>query len=218
MAFLMTVAASKRGAEDLLDAGIFEQLSMCSFVSVPPMREEITGAPCRLMKHRSIAHGIGGALGDAVDRQHRVLVCALQLLVRVLSSLHRSSRTGAGHVSCRDLMILPSISADGIQAISFLNAHRESLLLILRENQQYLTLQGIEECKLFISILAMVVHKVPSDDLVSPTCTLFPLRRGEGSLNLALIEWLRRLPPRCFGVGCSILRLTDMGRYQRARQ
>jgi nuclear pore complex protein Nup205 len=43
MAFLMNVAASKRGAEDLLDAGIFEQLSMCSFVSVQPMREEIMG-------------------------------------------------------------------------------------------------------------------------------------------------------------------------------
>jgi nuclear pore complex protein Nup205 len=43
MAFLMTVAASKRGAEDLLDAGVFEQLSMCSFISVPPMREEIMG-------------------------------------------------------------------------------------------------------------------------------------------------------------------------------
>jgi hypothetical protein len=43
MAFLMNVAASKKGAEDLLDAGIFEQLSMCSFVSVQPMREEIMG-------------------------------------------------------------------------------------------------------------------------------------------------------------------------------
>jgi hypothetical protein len=43
MAFLMTVAASKKGAEDMLDAGIFEQLSMCSFVSVAPMREEIIG-------------------------------------------------------------------------------------------------------------------------------------------------------------------------------
>jgi hypothetical protein len=52
------------------------------------------------------------------------------------------------------------------KAISFLNAHRESLLVILRENQQYLTLKGIEECKLIISILAMVVHKVPSEELV----------------------------------------------------
>lgn len=45
MGFLMTVSASKRGAEDLLDAGIFEQLSMCAFISVPPMREEIIGKP-----------------------------------------------------------------------------------------------------------------------------------------------------------------------------
>ena len=43
MAFLMTVAASKKGAEDMLDAGIFEQLSMCSFISVPPAREEVIG-------------------------------------------------------------------------------------------------------------------------------------------------------------------------------
>ena len=52
------------------------------------------------------------------------------------------------------------------QAISFLNAHRESLLVILRENQAYLTLKGVEECKLIISMLAMVVHKVPAEDLV----------------------------------------------------
>jgi nuclear pore complex protein Nup205 len=54
------------------------------------------------------------------------------------------------------------------QAISFLNAHRESLLVILRENQAYLTLKGVEECKLIISMLAMVVHKVPAEDLVCP--------------------------------------------------
>jgi nuclear pore complex protein Nup205 len=54
------------------------------------------------------------------------------------------------------------------QAISFLNAHRESLLVTLRENQAYLTLKGVEECKLIISMLAMVVHKVPAEDLVRP--------------------------------------------------
>ena len=54
MAFLMTVAASKKGAEDMLDAGIFEQLSMCSFVSVPPMREEITGQLLRAAGSKSV--------------------------------------------------------------------------------------------------------------------------------------------------------------------
>jgi len=101
-----------------------------------------------------------------VDRQHRVLVCALQLLTRVSSSLHRSSRTGAGHVSLSNsIRCLLELSLT-FQAISFLNAHRESLLVILRENQAYLTLKGVEECKLIISMLAMVVHKVPAEDLV----------------------------------------------------
>lgn len=100
-----------------------------------------------------------------MDRQHRVLVCALQLLTRVLSSLHRSSRTGAGHVSGPFSTYVLDASLT-FQAISFLNAHRESLLVILRENQAYLTLKGVEECKLIISMLAMVVHKVPGEDLV----------------------------------------------------
>ena len=94
----MNVAGSKKGAEDLLDAGVFEQLSMCSFVSVQPMREEIMGE-YTCIGDLKCAYLVGGSLQDSVDRQHRVLVCALQLLTRTLSSLHRSSRTGAGHVS-----------------------------------------------------------------------------------------------------------------------
>jgi len=66
----------------------------------------------------------------------------------------------------KSLPVISDCRADKTQAISFLNAHRESLLVILRENQQYLTLKGVEECKLIISMLAMVVHKVPSEDLV----------------------------------------------------
>jgi nuclear pore complex protein Nup205 len=165
MAFLMNVAASKKGAEDLLDAGLFEQLSMCSFVSVQPMREEIMGKSF-LSDVLIDDNAVGGSLQDSVDRQHRVLVCALQLLTRVSSSLHRSSRTGAGHVRLSISFTYLLRRSLTCQAISFLNAHRESLLVILRENQAYLTLKGVEECKLIISMLAMVVHKVPAEDLV----------------------------------------------------
>lgn len=40
MAFLLALATTRRGAEDLLDAGIFETLSMCSFISVQPYAED----------------------------------------------------------------------------------------------------------------------------------------------------------------------------------
>lgn len=136
MAFLASVAASRKGAESLLDAGIFEVLSTCGFITVQPLTEEITTSP---------------VASEIVTRQQRVLVCALQLLARALSSLHRSSRSGAGH------------------GISFLNAHRETILMLLRENQQAISAVGLDELRLIISILAMVVPKVPADDLRSPS-------------------------------------------------
>jgi nuclear pore complex protein Nup205 len=39
MAFLLSVSATRKGAESLLDAGLFEILSMCSFLSVRPYAE-----------------------------------------------------------------------------------------------------------------------------------------------------------------------------------
>lgn len=45
MAFLLSVSATRKGAEDLLDAGIFETLSMCSFISVQPYVEDSGETP-----------------------------------------------------------------------------------------------------------------------------------------------------------------------------
>ncbi|KAK4687817.1 hypothetical protein P7C73_g2307, partial [Tremellales sp. Uapishka_1] len=132
LTFLMALAATKKGAEELLDAGVFEMFAMCGFINVQPVMDESMDT-------------------QSVSRQHRILICALQLLIRVLSSLHKSSRSGAGH------------------AISFLNAHRESILMLLRENQQNITLTGIEECRLILSMFCLVVHKVPAEDMRSPS-------------------------------------------------
>ncbi|WRT63517.1 uncharacterized protein IL334_000422 [Kwoniella shivajii] len=143
--FLMTLASTRKGAEDLLDAGLFEILATCGFISIhigEDIMDEI-------------------AASEIIARQHRVLICSLQLLTRVSSSLHRSARSGAGH------------------ALSFLNAHREAILALLRETQQNITLTGIEECRLVVSILCMVVHKVPTEDLHSPS--------GFGAFHLATL-------------------------------
>lgn len=45
MAFLLAVATTRRGAEDLLDAGIFEIFSMCSFIAVQPYAEDTCESP-----------------------------------------------------------------------------------------------------------------------------------------------------------------------------
>lgn len=135
VAFLIALASTRKGSEDLLDAGIFEIFATCGFINIQlneGMLDEYAG-------------------GEIVERQHRVLVASLQLLTRVLSSLHKSARSGAGH------------------AISFLNAHREAILALVREPQQNLTVTALDECRLVVSILAMVVHKVPSEDLYSPS-------------------------------------------------
>ena len=133
--FLLAYASTRKGAEDLLDTGLFEVLAMCSFISAQPMTEE----------------SLRDSTEEAVTRQHRVLICALQLVTRTLASLHRSSRSGAGH------------------AISFLNAHRETIIVLLRENQQNINLTGIEECRLIVSLLSLVYHKVSAVDMRSPS-------------------------------------------------
>lgn len=162
ISFLMAVAASRKGAEDLLDAGIFEVFSMCGFIAVQPLTEEHAGESYSVV----IANKIDDSLAtEFVARQHRVLICALQLLARTLSSLHKSGRSGAGHVSLnRGLGKLVELTIS--QGISFLNAHRESVLSLLRDSQQNVTVTGIEELSLIVSILGMVSHKVPSVDLV----------------------------------------------------
>ena len=88
--FLLAYASTRKGAEDLLDAGLFEVLAMCYFFSVELVSDEV----------------VAKSSEEAITRQHRVVISALQLVVRALSSLHRSARSGAGHVSSRMGMIL----------------------------------------------------------------------------------------------------------------
>ena len=41
--FLLAVASTRKGAEELLDAGLFEILSMCGFIAVQPIGGDSTG-------------------------------------------------------------------------------------------------------------------------------------------------------------------------------
>ncbi|WVN87077.1 uncharacterized protein L203_102253 [Cryptococcus depauperatus CBS 7841] len=135
MAFLISLASSRKGSEDLLNCGLFEILATCGFINVQLNEEVVDEA----------------VISEFWTRQHRVTICSLQLLARVLSNLHKGQRSGADH------------------ALSFFNAHRQAILAILSEGQQNFTPTTLEEIKLVVSIFAMIIHKVASEDLQSVT-------------------------------------------------
>ncbi|TXT08114.1 uncharacterized protein COLE_05038 [Cutaneotrichosporon oleaginosum] len=131
VAFLTAYAGSAKGASDLVDAGVFETFATCSFMGVSPFNDDVL----------SIVSN-----AEAVERQHRVLITALQLLVRVLA---HPSRVGQKN------------------ALSFLSAHRDSFLILLRENQAYITPTGIDESRLIVALFTSVVPKVSPEELRS---------------------------------------------------
>ncbi|RSH80248.1 uncharacterized protein EHS24_008821 [Apiotrichum porosum] len=133
VAFLTAYAATAKGADDLVEAGVFQTFAMCGFITVQPFSEDVLDD--------TIA-------SETVHRQHHVLIAALQLLVRVLSS---PTRSGPAH------------------ALSFLNAHRESFLVLLRENQAYVTPTGIDESRLIVGLMCLIVPKVSAKDLREPS-------------------------------------------------
>ncbi|ODO07092.1 hypothetical protein I350_04461 [Cryptococcus amylolentus CBS 6273] len=135
LAFLLALASTRKGAEDLLDSGLFEILATCGFINV------------QIQASEEALDEVEAA--EILARQHRVLGGVLGLVARVLASLHRGTRSGAS------------------QAIGFLNAHREAVLALIREPQQSLSTSSLEECRTVVSILALVVHKVSSDELHS---------------------------------------------------
>lgn len=154
-AFLTAFAGMPKGAEDLVEVGVFETFAMCGFIGVQPFSADVLGESscCALLiSDNAVA-------SDTVLRQHRALICVLQLLVRVLSTPTRSGAT---------------------QALSFLNAHRDSLLILLRENQSYTTATGIDESRLIVALLTLVVPKVPADELRSAS--------SFGAFHLAILS------------------------------
>ncbi|KAL1406935.1 hypothetical protein Q8F55_006347 [Vanrija albida] len=144
LAFLIAYAATPKGADDLVEAGVFQTFATCGFIAVQPFSEDVVDDV---------------SANETVERQHRVLVCALQLLVRILTS---NTRSGVVH------------------GISFLNAHKESLLVLLRENQAFITVPGIDETRLIIALLTLVVGQVNPEDLRSAS--------GFGAFHLAVLS------------------------------
>lgn len=97
-------------------------------------------------------------LPPVFERYHQVLLPVLQLVSVVASSLGPTS-TGAV-----------------IEALSFLNAHRETVLGLLRDPAGRIPLSTVKELHLLATIFTQVLPTVEQQDLVRASCALHPRR------------------------------------------
>ena len=70
--------------------------------------------------------------------------------------------------------------SDPFQALQFLSAHRDTVVLLLKNNAEELTLTITDEMRLLVSLCSTVVHLVSKSELVSKyyplrVCVLNPL-------------------------------------------
>ncbi|KAI0351635.1 hypothetical protein OH77DRAFT_1429461 [Trametes cingulata] len=108
-------------------------------------------------------------LPSAVQRYHQLFMPALQLVSGLLITLGPKHTTAANH------------------ALQFLSAHRDTAVILLKNEVDELSLSVMEEIRLLVSLCGNVVHLVPKTELLSNS--------GFGTLHGAISS----LAARCLG-------------------
>ncbi|RPD60781.1 hypothetical protein L227DRAFT_653063 [Lentinus tigrinus ALCF2SS1-6] len=108
-------------------------------------------------------------LPSAVQRYHQLFMPALQLVSGMLISLGPKHTTAANH------------------ALQFLSGHRDTAVLLLKNEVDELSLSVMEEIRLLVSLCGSVVHLIPKTELLSSS--------GYGALHGAISS----LAAKCLG-------------------
>ncbi|KAI0651312.1 nucleoporin Nup186/Nup192/Nup205 [Trametes meyenii] len=88
-------------------------------------------------------------LPSAVQRYHQLFMPALQLVSGMLITLGQKHTTAANH------------------ALQFLSAHRDTVVILLKNEVDELSLSAMEEIRLLVSLCSNVAHLVPKTELLS---------------------------------------------------
>ncbi|EGO28547.1 hypothetical protein SERLADRAFT_413403 [Serpula lacrymans var. lacrymans S7.9] len=111
-------------------------------------------------------------LPSAIQRYHQLFMPALQLIVGMLATL------GSKHNSATH------------QALDFLSSHRETIIILLKNEMSEVPLSFIEEVHLLVSLCGSVLPLVPKSDLLS-------VNSGFGGIHGAILSFAARY----FGFG-----------------
>ena len=173
MSLLVRMSQSRQGAERLLESRALHILADCDYLDARPEADQaFMGMVITLLAVvvvLTIVHTDNDSfLPSAVQRYHQLFLPALQVVSGILVTLGHRHTTAVNQVhvfvSVRepcDLKLLVS------QALKFLSSHRDTLIILLKNEVDDLSLAVIEEARLVVSLCANVLHLVPKTELVS---------------------------------------------------
>ncbi|MCO5590252.1 hypothetical protein L7F22_044221 [Adiantum nelumboides] len=193
MAFFNRLAQSKRGAERLVDARIFEILTQVDFLQARPHSNP---------NYDNFEDGFNDDtfLPAVISRYETLLVPAIQLAVSILfNSSIRANSSGnilatfnGGRTSTANSHTVPR------HALSFLQAHRSTLLISLKNlTQDVISLSALSEAQLVISMLVFILP-ILDDDALSPSKPLAQFHQAILAASATFLyepHWRSRVVP-----------------------
>lgn len=182
MAFFNRLALTRDGSDRLVEARIFDILTQADFLAARPEDDQEFV-------------DLDSFLPAAVERYEALLGPVLQLSVSILSSAAAVSRQTASSKFVRNSSSLHSAPR---QALSFLEAHRGTLLTSLKAPiQDATTLAAIGQAQLIVAILVFVLPSI-DDDALSPPNPLSSFHASTLALAASFLcsaSWRSRVLP-----------------------
>lgn len=163
MAFFIRLAQTRRGSERLVDARIFDVLSQVDFLQDCPQAQY----PYAQDDEYS---DLDTFLPAVTSRYESLLQPALQLSVSILYNSFKPSSDTASSFGLRSTTAA-SLPAHAIarQALSFLQAHRSTLLVSLRNaTSDLISLSALEQAQLVVNLLVFILPILDDDALTPP--------------------------------------------------
>jgi nuclear pore complex protein Nup205 len=166
------MAQTRPGAERLLEARIFPVLSQCEFLDTRPEADQsfmgmLTLSLRGISRAELFYEDQDSFLPSAIQRYHQLFMPALQLVAAMLTTLGAQHATASSQVRLiSDLSSGWALTLTCHQALDFLSSHRETIIILLKNDSEEIGLSIVQEIHLVVSLSRSVLTLVPKSELV----------------------------------------------------
>jgi nuclear pore complex protein Nup205 len=186
LAFFSRLAQSRAGAERLIEARIFEVLAQADHLSARPEQDQ---------------HfvDLDSFLPAAMERYDALLTPALQLCVATLSSTSQRHARALAPASAKANGAFSSSSSAPRQALAFIEAHRTTLLTVLKvPTADTTSLAAISQAQLLVAMFVFILPAL-DDDALAPGSPLAGFHSAVLALAASFLHvsaWRERVLPQ----------------------